>query len=120
MPLLKGDYYVQVSLNGCSSAFSDTINFFGTAVSNNQISDWNVYPIPTSGAITIKANLGDRAATSIIITDLEGRRMKQVELGHREGDNTLSVDLSDLSDGIYLLQLVQGDRFEVKRIAVNK
>lgn len=62
-------------------------------VLNNQL---NVFPNPTNGAITINNNI----AKTLDIYKLDGSHIKSYQI---EGQETVQIDLSYLSNGIYLI-----------------
>ena len=74
-----------------------------------EISEIQVYPNPSSGLIEIS---GDQKWDEIQVFDSEGRFIRMV-------DKTLSkvVDLSDLSNGAYLLTL-KAEGYSIKRQVV--
>ena len=67
---------------------------------------WTNYPNPFTGATTIRYNLpaGFRAA-QIIITDNNGKAIKQVQL-NTAGNGTLNIDASTLTSGTYNYTLI--------------
>jgi hypothetical protein len=102
-------YNVELIIYSTDSCFSDTItqtvDISATGIDepkNNK--NLIIYPNPTSNFIQIKTSL---KYTSISIIDLTGQLVKQVA-------NSAKIDVSDLNNGIYFIQLV-GDDNVVKK-----
>ena len=72
-------------------------------------SSCQIYPNPFSSTLTLMA---ERTAKSIRIYDIYGRLMQEQTVS----ETHTSLDLSMLSDGIYLLQLDYGDSRSIQRI----
>jgi hypothetical protein len=71
----------------------------------NNISDkigLKYYPNPTSGLLNVSFN--SPSAATINITDLSGNVVKAMT--GNQGNNTLAINVNDLSDGMYIMHLV--------------
>lgn len=82
----------------------DTI--VSAAVSLQENGGLHIYPNPTAGHITVESTNPDKKV-NVRIFDLLGRLRKESPL-YWERNN---IDLSDLEDGVYLLQLYSGDSY---------
>jgi hypothetical protein len=76
-------------------------------VTARSISWLKVYPNPNKGIVTIERESDARA--SIKITDLTGKMVYECSI---EGNQINSLDLSNLQNGIYLLQ-IDSERFKI-------
>lgn len=90
-----------------------------TIVSVNELSllasGISVYPNPTQGVFTLSTRKPLRAALTIQVTDLSGRKMASLSL--EAGKTVLKADLKGLSSGIYLLLLeTEGERYYQKLV----
>ncbi len=72
----------------------------------------NIYPNPTSSDLYINLN-GYSIGPLINIYDLSGQIVRTISYS---GENTLSIDISDLKDGIYFIQLVTKDNKQTFKI----
>jgi hypothetical protein len=84
-------------------------NVVANAVSNNS-SSFNAYPNPTTGIVTIKYKSNSILKTEIKITDATGRRtfinhLFSTTLGY----NFYQLNLSNLSNGVYFIILVNNN-----------
>ncbi len=100
----SGSYFVIVKdANNC---FSDTSNF----VKFNEPQVFLIYPNPTAGKIIIETPPQD--GTSLIIYDLLGQKLLELEIN----DSYTQIDISTFASATYLFKLVNGNKFEIKRI----
>jgi hypothetical protein len=75
-----------------------------------------LYPNPFTSNLTISFNIKQQGNTTLSIVDATGREVKSV-MGDMtpSGKYTYTVDMSDLSDGMYLAVLNKEEDVEVKR-----
>ena len=97
--------------NGCSNSNTSvlTVNTYacrlsGTADEAGRM-DWTAYPNPAQDRLTISLN-GTAAETyTIRLIDLAGRTARQAVTTQPAGRQDVQLDVTDLSRGIYLLQV---------------
>jgi len=79
-----------------------------------------IYPNPASNELFIKYNYGKTALVKITIVDLSGRIMQHKDFGMLgAGQHTLHMDISSLKQGIYLVQLKNGDQAISNKLIVR-
>lgn len=73
-----------------------------------------VYPNPANNEITIGFSLATSDKINLEIVDLQGKLIKQVYANelHTSGHHQMKLDLSDIANGIYVLNL-RSDRFSI-------
>jgi hypothetical protein len=101
----NGNYSVSVTINGCT-VYSDTI--FASSVDEHYspVQQWMIYPNPSNGGnITLDAELSKSAQVSLNITDAAGRRIWYVQLGERNGKFRETLPVSQLSNGLYNVEI---------------
>jgi len=76
---------------------------------DEDLASCQIYPNPFASTVSIKA---ERVVKSVSIYDVYGRLVKEQKVS----DSVIDLDLSDLNDGAYLLQLNYGDSSSVQRI----
>jgi phosphatidylserine/phosphatidylglycerophosphate/cardiolipin synthase-like enzyme len=76
-----------------------------------------VYPNPAADFIHISASVQTPDA-QINLFDINGRLLKQMRLNQNNTNTTL--DLQDLTNGIYLLQLTSGKLTQTVKVSVNR
>jgi PKD repeat protein len=79
----------------------------------------NVYPNPTSGMLTITANLPTQERVVMTITNALGQTVATVSNGNLS-QNSFSVDLSGQSAGIYMLTIQSAHDKVTKQIMLTK
>ena len=72
----------------------------------------SAYPNPTSGFISLNIENHTEGAAQIDILDLMGRVVQRSKLNLDEGYNILSLDMSNLSSGLYLVRIKDRDKHE--------
>ena len=76
----------------------------------------NVYPNPTTGKFNVKVE--DPKDVVIKVGDILGNVLDITVIDNYNG--TFSIDLSIIADGVYFVQVKNGDFFATKRIKVSK
>ncbi|MCY1485987.1 hypothetical protein D3C87_205210 [compost metagenome] len=79
------------------------------------VSKFSVYPNPSNGLVNISSDLNS-SLNSVSITDLNGRTVKAVELN---GDSSVQVNISDLSAGVYMMNINSDQGSTTKKIIKN-
>lgn len=79
--------------------------------------DWNVYPNPANDKLFIKSVNGDTKITSISITDVTGKLIKIIN--NYEVFQTEYLDITDLTKGVYVLNIVTETGVVTKKIIKN-
>jgi hypothetical protein len=83
-----------------------------SGITDNQLPlNFSVSPNPASNTITLKAD-NDLVGSQYLIIDQQGRQMITGKLG----DMTTPVDISQLSPGVYLIQVAGLRRSSIKLI----
>ena len=68
--------------------------------------DFNIYPNPTNSTSTLFLNLDSKKEVSISIMSIEGKNNTQRNYGTMYGSHSLTFDVSNLSEGIYIVELM--------------
>jgi hypothetical protein len=79
-----------------------------------------MYPNPTSNELNIELLSENQSITSIKVMDMSGRVVKQTQSVTFEGVNTINVSLSELTAGMYTIQVVNNDKLmHIGRVTKN-
>ena len=68
---------------------------------------FNAYPNPTNGSINIEFNSISGGEIGIAVRDLSGRILIQDQIVLQEGNVRTSIDLSQLTNGTYMIELTE-------------
>jgi len=107
---------VGTAANGCAGKATVIQNVEicdGISEVNAGIDGLQVYPNPTTDAVTIKVKAGTIAGIEIL--DVTGR----VVLNSQGGDSSATIDLSAMGNGIYFVKIKTQDSSAVIRIVKN-
>lgn len=69
----------------------------------------NIYPNPSQNNINLSFNSYTNSNAQLIIYDISGRIIKQINTATLAGTNKINVETSELAKGIYNLQLKTKD-----------
>lgn len=117
-----GLFWVNVTdINGCTGADSiqiDTMTCINTSITDLGVnSNLHIYPNPTQGSINISVPsrvIGSKAEVSIF--KLDGSLMYNQQISSL--DHTIKLSLTDVSKGIYLLQLATDGEQWISKILI--
>ncbi len=110
-PKSSGDYYMIVSINGCSSNSSNSINFIATGIEPTELSkSIKVYPNPISNELVIEIQGSTKKTDFEILNSIS-----QVVFKGNIVDKTV-VQTTSFPPGVYLIKLKSGELFEFKKI----
>ena len=71
-----------------------------------------IFPNPNNGSFNITVNNEMKGAVTLSVTDVLGKIVKQVAINKTKTTSTTSFDLTDLSDGMYFVQVSDGNTIQ--------
>jgi hypothetical protein len=80
---------------------------FATETINNNVS---VYPNPVRDVLTVEVATEVAQNTVVKVFDMSGRLVKQIQANAEIGVNNIAVNLSDVSAGVYQVQVFANDK----------
>lgn len=87
-----------------------------TGVEDESAEDkFSVFPNPAIDAINVAISLTNSENTVINVLDISGKVIKTVNVGNVQGEKNLSIDVQDLSTGVYFVELVNEHNKQVKK-----
>ncbi len=93
-----------------------TINLAGIENLTQNDDMINIYPNPTTGKFNVTVENADDVVVKV--GDILGNVLDVNVIDNMNG--TYSVDMSVVADGVYFVQVINGDYFSTKRITVSK
>jgi hypothetical protein len=113
-PAKSGEYYVIVSLNGCTSNLSNKVNFIPTGTEHlESAKSIKVYPNPVTKELVIEIE-GNLNQTNFEIVNSVGQAVFKGTMFEKT-----VVQTASFASGVYLLKLESGNTFEFKKIIKN-
>lgn len=111
------EYFWSVDPINCFGQTTGTVWSFTTgqalSVAENELRSFSVYPNPVTDIIHIKST---NNVNEIVVFDLLGKAVAK----YRESDIiNSSVDLSNLTQGLYLMKITAGDKTQTLKITKN-
>lgn len=91
-------------------------------VTNEDMNSFVLYPNPASENTTIAFNITEKNKVSVSVYDVLGNLVSIIsqENDFEKGNNTISLNTSNLSSGIYYISLEVNDAKETKKLVINK
>jgi hypothetical protein len=114
-PSLGHNYYrlFQTDIDGKTNQLDKVIDIVWN-IDGSQVS---LYPNPVLDMLQIEIYLIKTANTSIKIMDVSGRMVKQIQFASKAGLNQSKINMSDLANGVYSVQIFQNnDLIQVSRV----
>ena len=84
------------------------------------VGELNVFPNPVRDLLSVKFSLSYPSETQIVLTDLQGRIIKQQDFLAIKGTNDTSVEVSPYPQGIYILHLITDKERRSKKFVLIK
>ncbi len=86
----------------------------------SEMQELQVYPNPAeNGRFNLKFKLDSEGSTDIKIYDLKGKMAYQESIGNFKGTYDKQIQVPDLQNGMYILQIVQGEKVLTKKLVVQ-
>ncbi|MCG8575766.1 MAG: T9SS type A sorting domain-containing protein [Flavobacteriales bacterium] len=76
---------------------------------------FNVYPNPANNELNVALTLIESENTTVNILDISGKTLQTVAVGDINGDRNLTIDVSDLSTGVYFVEVVNANGKQNKK-----
>jgi hypothetical protein len=99
-PSENDTYKVQVTIDGCTSDFSDAFYVIVTGIEETY-GNFTVYPNPVKDVVYIKANNAGSALLNIM--DMQGKKLGTHQL---QAGGLVEQSLAEYPKGMYLIQVV--------------
>lgn len=118
-PLVSGDYYVIITRNGCSSPQSAMFSYTVTSHASIDEADANqihVWPNPASHTLFVDYPF-TLNNNQLLVLDMSGRIVISKNITNT---STTNIDVSGLSNGMYILEMRAEGRNERSKFLVNQ
>lgn len=79
----------------------------------------HVYPNPATSVVNVKYNFGSNSRADVVIRNVIGKVVYNKDLGKVSGEQQFSLDVSNLSAGIYMVELHTNGKKAVEKITIQ-
>jgi len=86
---------------------------------NTSVEGLNVYPNPASSEVFVEFNLAKNEKTTIRLSDLSGKVLSKSELGGVVGNQRIALNTSDLSRGLYLVEVITSNGRTTRKLSIQ-
>lgn len=83
------------------------------------LSGYNFFPNPNDGEFNLQFNLNKKDPVTVKVIDLSGKTIYKDRIRNFNGTYGEQIELKNVTDGTYLLQILQNDQVFVDKIIVN-
>ncbi|MCB9233334.1 MAG: T9SS type A sorting domain-containing protein [Bacteroidia bacterium] len=109
--LASGSYSVTITdQNGCTFTEAFVVSSLVGQIGELEGFDLRAFPNPGNGAYWLLIEEPAAVDAHLILSDLQGRILRQQSLNLAAGQHKIQLDLTSEANGIYLLHLQQGGR----------
>ena len=98
---------------------SKRINLVGTGITEWEMVRFDVFPNPTDGTVTLVMGENLNGNASVEVYNLLGERMLQKQAYLSRQSETLSLDLSGMASGLYIIKLSTENGSCSKKVSVK-
>ena len=85
-----------------------------------EVNNTFIYPNPTNGTIHIQINTATSDDVNVQLFDIQGRRVFENSFESNSGVFNKAVNLGALAQGVYFLDVQQGNKKATKRIIISE
>lgn len=89
-----------------------------SGIEDYYIQNFNIYPNPSFKKVTIEASLPNLKDPNAVIIDALGNVIQKIEANFKIGENNINVDISNLSEGVYIIALSSNNYSKFKKLIV--
>ena len=118
IPTEEGEYWTEVTLNGCMSDTSNHLLVIFTGMDEPAGSDIMIYPVPNDGRFIVSMSRNDLGLFNILVVNNMGNKMFERRNCTINKGQSLSIDLRPVSNGVYIVILENELTRIIKRIVV--
>ena len=104
--------------NGCESV-SKRISLIGYSTPEWTTPSFEVFPNPTDGKVNLVISETLQGKATVEVYNLLGERMTTKSLGHLQQDETITLDMSRLASGLYVIKLSTENGSCTKKVSLR-
>jgi PKD repeat protein len=97
----------------------EEVNVINTSIGSVISSSVSLYPNPTKGEVELRLSLLRSTGLAVEVSDVRGRSLFRQDLGQQSGSIAQRLDLSHLSEGLYLFRIITADEVLVRKLRIE-
>ena len=121
--LSDGDAEVTLTVtadNACDTEpASKSISLIGYSTPEWHIASFDLFPNPTDGKVNLVVGETVQGKAAVEVYNLLGKRMMAKDLRHLQQGETITLDMSRLASGLYIIKLSTADGYCTKKVSVR-
>ena len=102
------------------SFFDVSFTWTGTKENEEIISGLKLYPNPAATRLSVTFSTVDASESLLVVYDMAGRKVVQQTVDIRAGQNKINLNVSDLKNGIYSVELTTRDNVQTGKLVITK
>ena len=102
------------------SFFDVSFTWTGTKENEEIISGLKLYPNPAATRLSVTFSSVDASESLLVVYDMAGRKVVQQTVDIRAGQNKINLNVSDLKNGIYSVELTTRDNVQTGKLVITK
>ncbi|MGQ0827186.1 MAG: T9SS type A sorting domain-containing protein [Bacteroidota bacterium] len=102
------------------SVYNQPCSSVGIADVPSEALEFSIYPNPSIDEVNVYFNSPQTNNIKLIISDLLSHEILISDQLAQQGSNTFKLNMVDLSNGIYFITLLDGDKTSIQKMIVNK
>ena len=118
-----GSYTVRVTHAGNIIGGPQEFSLIVTGISNSTVNVskvdakfFSVWPNPASSQLNINFDNSYSGSSTVEMYDVQGRKVSENSISGANG----SINIEQLTNGVYIVKVTQGEKIQTKKIIVNK
>lgn len=123
----KDETELAIRITGVSdygnNIYVDDINIAGAPASVNEVAELTgvkMFPNPANNNVALSLNLEQSEAVSIRISDAAGKVVYATVESMAAGQQNMDINLNDIETGIYMVEVVAGNKVAVEKLIIRK
>jgi hypothetical protein len=125
-PNAVGDFeitYTYTDANNCSNSATQILRVvICTGLETNEKQSVRIYPNPSTGTLFLEFGDQVNMLRGLRVLNTSGQVVynRNLNLAYCDYGTAISLDMADLSDGVYFLELVSTDNIEVLKFLIQR
>jgi hypothetical protein len=115
---VSGEYFVIVTLNGCSSDTSEVVDII-VGIGEVDAGDMLIYPNPAHDRVSIRSFSHNSEPVFVRLYTLDGRLIRSARFIYSSSNQENVLEINQVPPGLYILQILSGKTVSVKKLEVR-